>query len=241
MTKAHILEQIRRTTAANGDTPPGRARFFKETGIGEPDWLGKYWVRWSDAIREAGYEPNKMRGAYTEAFLLDKLVALVQELGHFPVRAEYQMKTRSDATFPNHKTFQRIGSKAQLVAKLIAHCRSRGGLESIIAICDLSSTSDRLAPDQDTRDKTEYGFVYLLKSGRFYKIGRSNAAGRRERELAIQLPEKATNIHVIRTDDPTGIEAYWHNRFAAKRRRKDAEWFDLDASDIRAFRRRTFM
>jgi hypothetical protein len=27
------------------------------------------------------------------------------------------------------------------------------------------------------------GFVYLIKSGRFYKIGRSNAVGRREREL----------------------------------------------------------
>jgi len=48
--------------------------------------------------------------------------------------------------------------------------------------------------------------VYLIKSGRFYKIGRSNAAGRREREIALQLPEKADTVHVIRTDDPPGIE-----------------------------------
>ena len=32
-------------------------------------------------------------------------------------------------------------------------------------------------------DETEYGFVYLIKSGRHYKIGRSNAAGRRERAV----------------------------------------------------------
>lgn len=49
--------------------------------------------------------------------------------------------------------------------------------------------------------------MYLLRSGRFYKIGRSNAVGRRERELAIQLPERAALVHSIKTDDPSGIEA----------------------------------
>jgi hypothetical protein len=78
-----------------------------------------------------------------------------------------------------------------------------------------------------------------FKSGRFYKIGRSNAAGRRERELAIQLPDKAKNVHVIKTDDPVGIERYWHDRFGS--RRKNGEWFELTADDLRAFRRRKFM
>ena len=47
-----------------------------------------------------------------------------------------------------------------------------------------------------------------MKSGRYYKVGRSNAVGRRERELAIQLPEKANVVHSIKTDDPAGIESY---------------------------------
>ena len=59
------------------------------------------------------------------------------------------------------------------------------------------------------RGEVATGFVYLTKFGRHFKIGRTNAVGRRERELAIQLPEKSRTVHVIETDDPDGIEAYY--------------------------------
>ncbi len=71
-----------------------------------------------------------------------------------------------------------------------------------------------------------------------YKLGRTNAAGRRLRELAIQLPQKPDTVHVIETDDPEEIEQYWHRRFAEKR--QGGEWFTLGPEDLKAFKKWRF-
>jgi hypothetical protein len=239
MRREHILQELRRTAKANGGVPLGRQSFFNETGIKESDWIGKYWARWNDVVREAGFEPNQKQGAFDESFLIEKFIALMRELGRFPIVAELRMKKRSDATFPNSKVYERFGSKAQLAAKIQGYCEGRTGCEDVVALC--STVADHAVSDIDTGSESveDIGFVYLMKSGRFYKIGRSNAAGRREYEIGLQLPESMRTLHTIRTDDPAGIEEYWHKRFAAKR--KKGEWFDLNAADISAFRRRKFM
>jgi hypothetical protein len=45
MNKEHILSEIKRTAEANAGVPLGTQRFFKQTGIKQSDWYGKYWVR----------------------------------------------------------------------------------------------------------------------------------------------------------------------------------------------------
>lgn len=54
MTKLYILQEIQRTTQANGGIPLRKIEFESETGIKRYDWFGVYWARWSDALREAG-------------------------------------------------------------------------------------------------------------------------------------------------------------------------------------------
>lgn len=237
MTKEHILDEIKRTARANGNVPLGRERFFTETGIKDSEWYGKFWARWSDAIREAGFVPNKLNEAYDEVFLLGKYSLLTRELGRLPAGGDLRLKARTDKTFPSHNTFERFGSKSQLVARLSDHCRGRGDLEDVLRICEEFKPSRREKP-AEVKDPS-MGYVYLSRSGRFYKIGKTNSVGRREWELTIQLPEKIKTVHAIRTDDPGGIEAYWHQRFASKR--KNGEWFDLSAADVAAFKRRKFM
>lgn len=158
-----------------------------------------------------------MAGSARRRVSYRKLRPLIRELGRFPVKRELKLKRRVDSTFPSEASLSRLGSKAKTVLRIIEFCGARGGYDDVIKICRPFATQPS-ARTETKEDAPEFGFVYLLKSGRHYKIGRSNAAGRREYELAIQLPEKATKVHEIRTDDPPGIEAYWHNRFAAKRR-----------------------
>jgi Meiotically up-regulated gene 113 len=242
MIKQHILDEIQRTAAANGGQALGVGRFEQETGIKESDWRGKYWARWGDAVAEAGLSPNRLNSAYDEAHLLKMLADLVRKLGRFPTTSEMQLKRRTDPEFPSDTVYKRFGGKAEQAKRLLEYCLTVPALDDVAALCRavaVTAQSEDGIDDQEHDDEVQYGFVYLIKSGRHYKIGRSNAAGRREREIALQLPEKANTVHVIRTDDPPGIEAYWHRRFAEKRR--NGEWFELEAPDVRAFKRRRFM
>jgi len=234
MTKEHILQEINRLALANGGKPPGKGNFYSKTGIKESDWYGKYWSKWSDALTEVGLIPNQLQAAYPEDFLIGKLIDLTRELGRFPVVGEIRIKAHNNSDFPSDTTFRlRLGPKSQRIAKVIKYCHERDGFEDVILMCQAVSLKTDL--ESDIEEVENIGFVYLMKSGRFYKIGKSNSIGRRQYELSIQLPEEAKTIHEIRTDDPIGIEAYWHKRFAKKR--KGGEWFDLSASDIRAFKR----
>ena len=239
MNKQHILTEIARAAAANGGTALGRERFYRETGIKESDWSGKHWARWSDAVKEAGCTPNQLQTPIQEGALLEAFGLLVRELGHWPVVAELKLKAKQAQGFPSHNTFSRLGNRSQQRARLVAYCQEHSNFSDVLALLPVAAT-DAVAETSDEEAATEViGFVYLLKATKYFKVGRSSSFERRSRELAIQLPEKAETVHVIRTDDPVGIELYWHRRFESKR--KNGEWFELNAQDIKAFKRRKFM
>jgi hypothetical protein len=136
MTKAHILDEIRRTAAANGGEAIGLRRFEVETGIKLGDW-SKFWARWGDAVREAGLEPNEFKAAYDDETLLDCVAQLTREMGRLPAWSDLRVKAYSDQSFPSKDSFlRRFRSKEILVKMLLDHCRAKGGWDDVVALSE---------------------------------------------------------------------------------------------------------
>lgn len=232
-TKQDILDAIRRTGRANSGVPLGEKRFLKETGINSYDW-GKFWARFGDAQKEAGFTPNQLEAGYSDEFLIEQLIALIRKLGKFPTVREIRVEHSNHDTFPSRSAYYRLGNKEQLVAKVLEYCAQKNGHDDIVHICESTIKHPDKVEQRDTSGHDVFE-VYLMKSGKYYKIGRTKDSVRRGSELRIQLPQKNELIHSIKTDDPSGIEAYWHRRFEAKR--MQGEWFDLSPADVKAFKR----
>jgi hypothetical protein len=241
--KEHILLEIRRIADECDGVAPGKERFAKETGVREHEWRGRYWAKWSDAVREAGCTTNTMSSRLDEGPALAALASEVRRLGMMPTSSEMMLWRQAEPSAPTVTWYQRrFGSKAALVVRLRTFCVEEPEFHDVAALLPSSAPANAALDPEDVRTVGEplVGFVYLLRSGRYYKIGRSNSVGRRERELSIQLPQRVTRVHAISTDDPVGIERYWHVRFADRRVRPDAEWFELRPDDLAAFKRRKF-
>lgn len=229
-----ILQEIRRVASSNGGQAPGQKLFARETGVAEHQWRGLFWARWGDALAEAGFEPNEWTPKSDAKVLLEGLVTACRHYGHLPTNSELDLLRQTDPSIPSPKVLRdNFGRRSDLLAVIARHAATDATLSDISAMLpEATSTS----PVHRMRDAE--GYVYLIKSGDFYKIGRSDDAERRFKQITVALPDKAELFHTIRTDDPSGIEAYWHRRFAD--RRANGEWFRLTPQDVAAFRKRKF-
>jgi hypothetical protein len=123
-----------------------------------------------------------------------------------------------------------------MAKKVVEYCEKNNVFPDVLEICRPICKSNEI--DDDT-DENDYGFVYLIKHDKDYKIGKAKHAGKRNYDLGLILPKDIEEIHVISTDDPAGIEKYWHDRFKDKRGK--GEWFNLTSQDVKTFKRRKFM
>lgn len=221
---------MRRTAAQNGGKPLGIVRFEQATGIRQGDWL-PYWSRFGDLQRDAGLERNRLQGAYSDDYLLGRFAMLAQENGRLPTSRELATKGHADPTFPSHTVYTRRWTKAALIEALRDYCEEQR-LQDVLAMLPAREAASEPEAAADAR----HGFVYMAEGHRGeYKIGRTNLVDRRLSELGAKAAVEQRLVHEIKTDDPPGVEAYWHRRFDAKRMR--GEWFKLTATDVRSFKR----
>lgn len=94
MDKQEIIDEIMRAAKLNNGKALGVQRFEKETGIKKSDWYPYHWLRWSDAIKEAGLVPNQLNTAFSKEVVIEKLIVLIKEI-ELPScwRVSYQSKT----------------------------------------------------------------------------------------------------------------------------------------------------
>ena len=235
----HILQTIRRLAEANGGQPPGLLAFASQSGIREHEWLGVYWARWSDALTEAGFTPNDWQGRRDPEQILQQLAEIARHFRRMPTTAELTMYKRDHPGTPVLRTLSNhFGGMGAATDKLREWVATRAEFADVAGLLGPASAPAPTTAKRVRTSQADAGFVYLIRSGEHHKIGRSEELERRVKQIRVALPAAAVQEHAIRTDDPVGIEAYWHRRFAD--RRANGEWFKLTSADITAFKRRTF-
>ena len=235
--RTRIVGEIKRLAALDNGRAPGRASFVQQTGIKVSQWSGVIWARWGDALEEAGLSPNKLQAKSNEEFLFCKFCEAIRHYGRVPTGTELRIYARTiDLNYPSHGTLSNnFGSKSETLLQLKNWIADKAQWADVSLLLTISQV---VQPERSPLAKLTEGSVYLNRSGKHYKIRRSDEIERRVKEIRVTLPDAATLEHVIKTDDPSGIESYWHRRFAD--RRANGEWFALTPQDILIFKRRKF-
>jgi len=229
-----VLDEIKRLARRDGEAP-GIQTFVRETGITKGRIIGVLWAKWGDALTEAGYEPKALQGRFDDEHVLGSIATAFQSFGRIPSTSELRLHATQTDGFPAHNTLtNRFAGRADMLERLAAYVDGKPDLADVAALLVTRPAVRSKAAASIKAD----GSVYLIRFNPHYKIGRSNDGLRRAREIKTLLPEDGEIIHFITTDDPVGIEAYWHNRFKSQRLR--GEWFKLSATDVSAFQRRRF-
>jgi Meiotically up-regulated gene 113 len=232
----HIICEIRRLAAENGGKAPGKDAFKSATGIPVSKWLGKIWVRWGDALSDAGFFENELSSKSDAAVLLNGVAAACRQLGRYPSMVELKFLKQTNPSIPHHETLRKnFGDREGLLQALNAFVSANSEYADVLAM--LPEVSLIKKPPSVNASKAD-GNVYLIKFGEYYKIGRGEDLEKRVKQVLTALPSKGELVHFIKTDDPSGIEANWHRRF--KESRANGEYFKLSASDVKAFLRRSF-
>ncbi|MBI5782898.1 MAG: GIY-YIG nuclease family protein [Gammaproteobacteria bacterium] len=234
-TKQRILDEIKRLAVIRGGRISIRA-FCSETGIPEHHILGLHWAKWNDALSEAGVSTGSFFVPRTEdSSVIEAFVQLIKKLRKWPTQLDLQMERRRNKNFPSVPVVRRVKKTTRFASRIVSYCAERTDLAEVARIAtEVEKAEIEDAPVE--KNASIVGYVYMMKSGRKYKIGHTNSPTRRHREVRLDLPDPTLVVHTIATDDPSGVESYWHERFQAKRVR-DTEFFSLDANDVAAFKR----
>jgi hypothetical protein len=239
MTKDEAKKLILDLAARNGGKVSFR-NFVQEAGIPEQRLRKAEWFPgWNALLKELGIATDVFHRPRTPEDEVASAVAnLIVRFGRWPTEDEFVREKKVSNVFPDVRIIRRAKRSGTLWSILQSYNADDPAYEVVRKLA-VSQQPDYQVEDVAYDTERVHGHVYMMKAGRRYKIGYTNSPTRRHREVSVNVPDRTDLVHTIETDDPRGIEDYWHRRFAGKRVR-GTEWFELDADDVRAFKRRKY-
>src|ERR1700676_3428860 len=105
MVRQQIIEEIRRIANQSRGKAPGRQAFERSTGIKMSEWYPRVWLRWGEALAEAGFPPNQLATRMDDEFIIEKFIGLSRQLGRFPVDGEIRRKAKEESSVPRPPVF----------------------------------------------------------------------------------------------------------------------------------------
>lgn len=128
-----IIAEIRRVAAELGRAP-GSWSFETETGIREHNWRGRYWPRWSDALRDAGLEPNLPDRRADPDALLAELAAVVRRFRRMPTLDELKIYRQAFPAPTPNALWRSFGPRPAVVERLRAWAQARAEYADVAAM-----------------------------------------------------------------------------------------------------------
>lgn len=236
--RAEIVRLVQSIAQRDG-VAPGQKKFASETGIQTHTWRGKFWRGWGEALVEAGYAANDWIEPIDQDAIIAAVATLARQQGRFPTGTDLSMERTANPNFPALRTITRTRTM-QEVANLVRDyaVRTEDGPLATMADTYLANFRSSAPKSDDATDGADaIGHVYLIRYGKDFKIGRTGSVVRRSRQVQVELPDATELVHSILTDDPSGVEAYWHRRFVEYR--GNGEWFRLPPRAVNAFKKWT--
>lgn len=243
--KDQLVALLQKSARQNGNRPTGEQTFLRTSGVKKQDLWNVGIRSYGDLCELAGYERNIMQGATDIDYLLESLATLALNLGRFPDHTDREIARRGDPKFPSYEAFRTAQNRnGSLERQLQQWCCARPEYEKVLPFVEARLSEQQGAPQRAVQPKQIVtGYVYLFRygnSGRDFKVGYSENPARRHAQISGMVPSTLRVVHVIETDDPRGIEAYWKNRFEPMRREGKEEIFRLEQSDVAAFKSRKY-
>jgi hypothetical protein len=236
LSKEFIVTTYKVLVEANDGKLIAHKAFRRLTGISNRRWQGGYWRSWSEFQADCGFTPNTRPVKIPDHVLLQRYAELAMELKKLPSTTDFRIKRNEDRSFPNLMTFERLGRLETRLAKLAAFCEPKPEFAPVVVL--LKRRKFRAGLGGKPLPKTICGVVYLTRQGGDFQIGRVRASRRRLLVESALLSQRPELVHMIKTDDPEGIERYWRARFRAKRQGRAR--FRLTDEDLGVFKRRRF-